>query len=169
MSRELELKFAVDDLEPVRSKLIGLGAVLAWKGEEENWFFDTSDRRLKASGRTLRLKRQGSSGNRLTVKAKPSEDARYKLRDEYETAVDDIPTVTAILENLGFGESFRYVKNREHWELDGMAIEMDTLNGMAFVEIEGDEPKIDELAGILGLDFGRSTVKSYPQILEEGV
>ncbi len=39
MAKEIELKFLVDSLEPIRKNLKKLGAKLEWKGKEENWVF----------------------------------------------------------------------------------------------------------------------------------
>lgn len=169
MSQELELKFKVDDFQGVEAKLLELGAVLGWKGEEENWFFDTADKKLKEMNKSLRLKKQGEHGNTFTVKVKSSEDVRYKSRDEYEIKIDDIPMSAEILKLLGFEETLNYKKHREHWRLGDSSIELDELNGIKIVEIEGGEEKINELAGILNLDFKTSTTKSYSQILREGL
>lgn len=117
----------------------------------------------------MRLRKWSGHSNTLTLKVKSLEDTKYKLRDEYQIEINDIFTAAEILKNLGYGEVLNYKKYREHWKLGDSSIELDELNGIKIVEIEGSKEKINELAGILNLDFEKSTTKSYPQILREGI
>jgi len=67
---------------------------------------------------------------------------------------------------IGFFEVLYYTKAREHWSLPKAFIELDNLSGKKFVEIEASHKRLKELAQKLGLDFAKSTTKSYTQILK---
>lgn len=166
--REIEIKFRARDLKAVRAKLIHLGAKLDWKGDEETWFFDTPKNHLKRKRYNLRLRKWAGHSNRLTLKTKPAEeDDRYKVRDEYEIEISDIKTAAKILTCLGFHEHLRYRKHREHWKLSDAAVELDTLSGLYFVEIEAPKKRIDELAHFLDLSWKDAVKKGYVGILKD--
>lgn len=165
MTKEVELKFLVDDFGFVRRKLKKLGAKLKWKGREENWLFDAKDKRFLKKDSVLRIKKMGDI--RLTLKEGKHLEREVKVSDEYQVTISDYPVMKKILHKLGFNEVYSYSKNREHWKLRDAYVELDTLNSKKFVEIEAPHARLKLLAKKLGLDFTRSTTKSYTKILKE--
>jgi predicted adenylyl cyclase CyaB len=166
--KEIEIKFRVKDFTEVRSRLKKLGAVLEWKGVEQSWFYDTPRQDLRAKGYNLRLRAWDGHSYMLTLKTKPrQEDGRYKIRNEHEMQISSLDTAFKILKLLGYGERIKYRKFREHWKLRGASVELDTLKGMHFVEIEAGKRRIDELALALGLDWKQTVRKGYISILQE--
>jgi adenylate cyclase class 2 len=119
-SAEIELKFPVDDLARLQSRLPSLGFQLDTpRTFEENTLYDTPSRSLRGSKQVLRLRRYGSLWT-VTHKRQPRLGAvegptRYKVRLETETHVEDGPALGAIFEQLGYTPAFRYEKFRTEW------------------------------------------------------
>jgi adenylate cyclase class 2 len=115
---EIELKFPIDDLVRLRARLPGLGFQLETpRTFEQNVLYDTPGRALRETRQILRLRRYGSLWT-VTHKrqaANGDDAARYKVRLETETRVDDGPTLGAIFEQLGYKPVFRYEKFRTEW------------------------------------------------------
>jgi adenylate cyclase class 2 len=115
---EIELKFPIADLAQFQSRLPALGFMLETpRTFEQNTLYDTPDRALRESRQLLRIRRYGDLWT-LTHKRKPgtsNDSARYKVRIETETHVDDGPALAAIFEQLGYCPVFRYEKFRSEW------------------------------------------------------
>lgn len=161
MKREVELKFFVDDLGPIRKKLKKLGAKFEWAGSESDLFFDTPTRQLKKRGATLRL-RQTPDFSYLTYKERV---ASKKFKEAYEYEINDIQRpkeLRKIFERLGFRVWFSYKKpRREFWKFKGNMITLDSFPFGKFVEVEGSERFIYAVAKKLNLDFAKTSAKSY--------
>lgn len=168
MNKETEVKFRVSGFREVREKLKEMGAELVWKGVEESAFYDSSRQNLKRQGKTLRLRSWKGSRDSLTLKTSPERTrGRYKIRGEYEIALDDVREAKKILEALGFRETFAYKKYREHWKLGEVFVELDRLGRLHFVEIEASKRQIDKLAKELGLDWKNTSREGYITILKK--
>lgn len=166
MKREIELKFFVDDLAPIRRALLQVGAVKSWAGVEKDLFFDTKPGTFKKTRQTLRIRDAGGK-TLLTYKEHKSEKGA-KICDEYQLEIKDAKEVTRIFERLGFRIEGKYIKpKREYWDLPKVAITLDEYPFGKFIEIEASEKKIKETAKKLNLDFSRTSTKSYRQLLEE--
>lgn len=148
--RETEVKLRVRDLGAVREKLRALGARPVHERElEDNLLFDDAEGSLRAQGTVLRLRRTGRRGL-LTFKGPRELSQGVKSREERETGVADPEALDGILRRLGYRPVFRYQKYRESWSHAGQAVELDETPIGAFVEIEGDEAGIHEVARALG-------------------
>ena len=164
MAKEIELKFRVDDFSFVRRKLHALGAKLLWKGEEENWLFDTPDFKIRKGDQTLRIKTMGDTS--LTLKTGKKIVRGAKTAEEHQIYVTNAQTMRYILEKIGFQVMLHYKKHREHWKIRNSFIELDTLEDRRkFVEIESTHEGIGVLARKLGLKFSKSTPESYTKLL----
>ena len=171
---EREIKVPVGDLEPVRRRLVALGAVLELPmGFERNWVLDRRGPssgpgvELLASGQLLRV-REDARGARLTYKG----PVRYegaagtvKVREEREVAVAPGDETIAILRALGYEVVRRYEKRREEWRHGGASVALDDTPLGAFVEVEGGKP--EDVARELGLDPARAARGSYLALWEE--
>ncbi|MFA6365167.1 MAG: class IV adenylate cyclase [Candidatus Paceibacterota bacterium] len=163
--KETEVKFIVRDLNAIARMLKKLGGRCAWKGREESSYFDTPAHSLRRKGIVLRLRKWKGDSDFLTLKVEPKKKGKkFSVRKELQTAVDSAK-MREIFKELGFGESFRYTKNRAHWKLGKTSIELDSLKNKSYVEIEGTKKEIERLAPILGLDWKHSTTKSYIELL----
>lgn len=160
MSVEAELKFLDVDLAALRIHLERNGAVLQGRYFEENLVFDDEERSLRERGLLLRL-RSTPQGAVLTVKRPCAGRSEVKLREEYETGVEDMRAMRLGLEALGYRAMFAYEKVREKWLLQGAKICLDHLPFGDYVEIEGPAGEIPVLAGQLDLHHAATTRETY--------
>jgi adenylate cyclase class 2 len=161
--QEIEAKFAVSQLAPLRQRLLELGATtLKERHLERNWRFDSPDGRLRANHEVLRLRDQGSAW--LTYKRGM---ASFEERREINLRVDDIEAARGLLEALGYQVVLIYEKYRQVFRLGATSVMIDELPFGAFVEIEGpDLDTIRQTAQELGLDWGRRCRETYMQLVQ---
>lgn len=167
MPKELEAKFAVDSLEPLRSMLKSMGAMVKNCRFERNVVFDTPDRDLRARGELLRLRQTDKAV--LTWKRPSSEPAPagVKAMDEVETTVGDFEAVREMLHGLGYEDALWYEKCREQWSLRESLVCLDVLPFGQFVEIEGEPSAIAKAADCLGLDMGQAKALTYHDLYRD--
>jgi adenylate cyclase class 2 len=96
------------------------------------------------------LRLRVESGKSIMTFKGPVQPSAMKLRDELETIVGDGPTMLRMLEELGFTVWFRYQKFREEFALDDVIVAVDETPAGVFVEIEGGDRGITEMAEALG-------------------
>lgn len=171
MSLEIELKLKVESHEPVRAKLIELGAVSLGRILETNRIFDDAARSMLASDRGLRVR----SGHELsglltsaTVTYKgPKHPGLLKRREEIEFSTEDPDAAVRLLEALGYIETVRFEKRRESWKLAECLVELDEIPYLGtFVEIEGpDETSIHHVREQLDLNDAAGIPGSYIALL----
>jgi len=189
-SAEIELKFPINDLARLQSRLPGLGFHLDTpRTFEQNTLYDTPARTLRQSRQILRLRRYGELWT-LTHKRKPasasdSAEDRYKVRIETETHLDDGPALGAILEQLGYAPVFRYEKFRTEWSQATSTIagplftdeihltEVSNASGHLvldetpignYAELEGPPAWIDDTLAKLGVDPATCLTDSYGKL-----
>jgi adenylate cyclase class 2 len=193
-SAEIELKFPIADVGLLQARLPGLGFVLETaRTFEQNALYDTPGRAVREANQLLRIRRYGDIWT-LTHKRKPGgaalgeglDSARYKVRIETETHVDDGAALTAILEQLGYVPVFRYEKFRTEWaqgegvggeqrveaSLSGVEA-LPTLRGHLvidetpignYAELEGSPAWIDETIARLEVDPASCITDSYGRL-----
>lgn len=160
--REIEAKIGLHpgELELVRGRLRTCGAEQGSLDEEENLLFDSLDGHLRRSGQGLRLRSfAGRTGTLFTYKGKVERNARFKSREEIEVMAEDGVRLRQILEHLGFRATTRYLKQREHWNLDATAVALDRLSFGDYIEVEGEPAAIDATLAQLGLQ-GRPHIRA---------
>jgi adenylate cyclase class 2 len=164
-SVEREQKYRVADVDPIRARLLSLGAEAHAKGFERNELFDCDDR-LRSRGHKLRLRRHGSKIAMLTLKG-PRLGGAQKTRMEVETPVE-YESAKRILELLDFRVKETYSKIREEYRLEGCQVCLDHIpNAGWFVEIEGPQKQINDIARRLGLGKGNHESRSYRKLIKE--
>jgi adenylate cyclase class 2 len=164
MGLEIEVKIKVKQLEPLRREIMGLPAALeAERAFERNIVFDSARGELRERGMLLRLRLTGERAV-LTLKAPVQGDSRYKIREETEVAVSDFIAAEKIIGALGFRESFIYEKYREVFSAGGTRIMIDETPIGAFIEVEGDPERIDDVAARLGFAANDYIRDSYYQL-----
>lgn len=147
LEREIKLRFASAD--EAREKILALGATpLLGRRLQEDCLFDTEDERLRVQRSTLRVRCEG--GKALLTFKGPVMPGLVKVREEHETVVADGVALQTILEELGMHVWFRYEKYREEFIADDIVIAVDETPVGVFVEIEGGEAAIHEMARALG-------------------
>jgi adenylate cyclase class 2 len=147
LEREIKLRF--ENAEAARVAILATGATqVRGRRLQEDCLLDTADETLHRRRCVLRL-RVESGKSILTFKG-PVQPSAMKLREELETIVGDGPTMLRILEELGFTVWFRYQKYREEFALDDVIVAVDETPAGVFVEIEGGDRGITEMAESLG-------------------
>lgn len=165
---EIELKFLVRDLDPIRKKLIDLGAKIKKdRVYERNIRFDNSWDGLLLQRKLLRLRQDTKA--RLTYKGELEQpvESEARIRKELEMVVEDFETAAAILERVGFEQKQVYEKYRETFELGRVEVVLDEMPFGDFIELEGEESDIRETAGILGLNWSNRILDDYLTIMDQ--
>lgn len=172
--QEIEVKFYMNDLKRLETRLLELGAHLIQpRVLETNLRFDLPDGSLSASNRALRLRR--ADDVRLTYKGESKTSEGVRSRQEIEFTVGDFETARQFIEALGYVQFAVYEKFRATYEwqtsevsedLGGLVhIMLDELPFGDFIEIEG--AGVDDIrltATSLGLDWDASVRASYLEL-----
>ena len=142
MPIEIEAKMKVENFEPVLAALREHRAASLGEHIETDAFFDTSDRKLLAADKGLRLRVAvdvaSNKSEALLMHKGPVGHGQLKKRQEVQTVVANPEAMAKILEQLGFMQWLRYQKRRQSWELDSCRVELDEIPHLGkFVEIEG--------------------------------
>src|SRR5215471_10199498 len=161
LEREIKLRFP--DVETARAAVLETGATpLRGRRLQEDCLLDTPDDNLRRRRCVLRV-RVESGKSYLTFKG-PVQPSTVKVREELETVVADGPVLIHVLEELGFRAWFRYEKYREEFALDEVIIAIDETPVGTFVEIEGGQRGITEVAVALGRGPSDYLLDSYRRL-----
>ena len=151
MSKEIEIKFRVDDVRALARRLRVAGfRQVTRRTHESNTLYDLPGQKLRKRGELLRLRKYGTSWL-LTHKAK-GKVARHKTRVETETRIENGEQFQKILLALGYLPSFRYEKFRAEWSDGKGHVVLDETPIGFFGEIEGPARWIDRTARLLGIE-----------------
>ncbi|MBN2045757.1 MAG: class IV adenylate cyclase [Anaerolineales bacterium] len=161
MTTEVEAKFHITDLKKVTSRLKKLGAdLLHSRVLEQNWRYDTPDRKLQENWHILRLRL--SDKITLTFKGRTEEIEGTSQRPEFEIEVNELEQTRLLLQALGYQVSGFYEKYRTAYRLAGMMITLDELPFGDFIEIEGEcVSEIQQAAADLGLAWETNITENY--------
>lgn len=169
-SREVEVKFRCNNHSAVRDRLKSMGARLVATVEQEDLYFQHPCRDFAATDEALRLRSYG--GNFVLTYKGPKEGGWAKARREIEVRVDNYERAYELITSLGFTPVARIHKKREFYEIMGVEVSLDTIEGLGrFVEIEdkgGGIKAIKRLVEELGLKEG-PIHKSYLELYLEKV
>jgi adenylate cyclase class 2 len=161
---ETEAKIRVSSLPAVRKRIRALaGRRLSPRTFESNTLFDRPDGGIRASGRSLRVRRYGSTGS-VTLKGAARIEGGVKSREELETAVASPEVLARVLSALGFSPGFRYEKFREVWKVGSTVVCLDETPLGSFVEIEGGPGAIARTAEALDISSSEFLSDSYPAL-----
>jgi len=134
----------------------------------DDQLYDGPGHALVSTGRTLRIRRDGSRGI-LTFKG-PGQAGPVKIREEIETEVHDVAALERIVGALGYTPFFRAQKYREDYDIQmpGAAhIALDDTPIGTFVEIEADVATIAETTHALGKSPDDYILSSYQRLFAE--
>jgi adenylate cyclase class 2 len=159
---EIEAKFAVPRLDPIRRRLLERAARLVRpRMQETNRRFDDPAGRLRQSAGCCACTNHETC---LTYKA-PGADPEH--RTEIEVGIDDAAAAQQILEGLGYQVVFVYEKYRETYALDDAEVMLDELPFGQFVEIEADDlGEVQRTAEALGLPWAEKLALTYLRLFE---
>jgi len=163
MSKEVEIKFLVDDVPALVRQLRRAGFRLVTRRTHEmNTLYDDAAQSLRSRGDLLRIRKYGDRWL-LTHKSKGSV-GRHKSRTETETAIADGEKLAGIFQALGFTPSFRYEKFRSEWSDGKGHVVVDETPIGNVSEIEGPPRWIDSTAGRLGVSREGYITETYAQM-----
>ncbi len=164
-NREVEIKFRIDDLSSLSSKLQSEGFRLVTPSTHEmNILYDAPGGKIRRQGAILRLREYGPKRT-LTYKGKKaSRPGRHKSRREMETTVANGEAMANILLAQGFRPSFCYEKNRTEWSDSTGHVVVDETPIGNFGEIEGPPQWIDAVAQKLGISLAQYITASYAEL-----
>jgi len=162
-SKEIEIKFCLDDVRALQRRLRKSGfRLITPRTHEINTLYDFPDKSLRRRGELLRLRKYGSQWI-LTHKAK-GKAGRHKTRVETETRVEDGDKMDAILRTLGFAPTFRYEKFRAEWSDGRGQVVVDETPIGDFGEIEGPSRWIDRTAKLLQISPSDYITATYSEL-----
>lgn len=164
--KEREIKFYINDLGMVADRLRICGADLTRpRMLERNLRLDTEDRRLKETGRLLRIRQDDQV--RITYKADAEVDDGVISRTELEFIADDFAIAKKLFEALGYQVIVIYEKYRREYRLGDVKVMLDELPYGDFIEIEApNKALIDGVVQMLGLDRSTGIGTNYLGLLE---
>ena len=158
VEREIKLRF--ESAAAARAAIVATGAAGRRPRQlQDDRLLDWPDGRLRERGCTLRVRDQAGAAA-LTFKG-PRQPGAMKVREELETVVADAPLLVRLLEQLGLRVWFRYQKYREEYELPGVVLTIDETPIGTYVELEGEEQGITDLAAAMGRTPRDYVVDSY--------
>lgn len=165
--QEIEVKFFVNNLEKIETRLLELKArLIQARVHELNYRYDLPDGSLRAKGHVLRLRKDNHA---IFAFKGPSElaDGIFS-RQELEFTVGDFEMAQKFLEALGYVRIMIYEKYRAIYDLNHCHIMLDELPYGDFVEIEGSNTaNIRQTATVLGLKFDSAVGAGYSRIFED--
>lgn len=162
---EIEVKFFLQDLQPVKKHLTRLGAENSGRFFETNIRFEDRQSSLIKKNALLRLRKDDRVS--LTYKSSPDDiDENFKVYNELEVEVSDFKTMESILNSLGFYTEQVYEKWRETLVLENTHFCLDTMPFGNFLEIEGSRDNIKKMARQLGLDWNERILFNYLKMFE---
>jgi len=164
---EIEVKVRVPDLDVFREIARSRGwEEIAPRSFERNVLYDYPEGFLSCSGCLLRVREVGGRGL-LTFKGKPQADRSFKVRPEYETALEKPREMRVILENIGLRKRFVYEKYRTEYSAGDAILCLDELPFGTFLEIEGDPENIRSVASELKIEEESFIKDSYAALYSQ--
>lgn len=175
---EVELKVEAQH-DPVRERLAEQDADCLGAVVQEDTYYNAPHREFVETDEALRLRRERTATadhweTVITYKG-PLLDDDSKSREEFETAIGDGDVGDEILTRLGFSAAATVRKNREHYDLNGVTITLDEVDGVGQyveAELESETAAIDpvreravEALESLGLDSDEQIQTSYLGLL----
>lgn len=161
IEREVKLRFETPDA--ARAAVDRAGAVpLRGRRLQEDCLLDTEDEHLRRQRSVLRVRNEGHR-SLLTFKG-PVRPGPMKVREELETVVSDGDLMLQVFERLGLHVWFRYQKYREEFSHEDVIVAVDETPVGTFVEVEGSESGITQMARALGRGPDDYILDSYHRL-----
>jgi len=164
LEREIKLRFA--NPAEARAAIVKAGASpIRGRRMQEDCLLDSADEQLHRRRCVLRIRiEQGKS--LLTFKG-PVQASPMKLREEIETVAGDGDALLHMFEELGFHVWFRYQKYREEFAWGDVIVALDETPIGTFVEIEGGEDGITDMAKAVGRGPADYILDSYRTLFRQ--
>jgi adenylate cyclase, class 2 len=146
VSTETEIKVKIEHAGNFLQRLSSLNPQpLFARHFEDNHLLDFTDRRLSSNHCLLRI-RFAEGRHILTYKGPPQPEGIFKIREELETTVENGALLLQALDRIGMHVCFRYQKYRQEFTIGDVHVAVDETPIGNYVEFEGSEDGIRELA-----------------------
>ena len=166
MAQEIEVKFVLKDRNALVGKLHEIGAQRLYPETfEDNIVLDRRGE-LRTKGALLRVRKFGRYAI-ATYKGAVAFEGNVKTREEVQTGVESFELAIQLFDSLGFKPVFRYQKYREEYGDATCVVAIDETPVGVFVELEGQEARIAELATALGFAPSQYLTASYARLHAE--
>lgn len=166
MPREIETKFKIDDIKPIKQALRKAKARFISRAVERDVYYDNKFARFP--GWVIRLRNTGGNKGAFTIKL-PGEKSgsMFKIREELEAAVSNVSEFDKVLKSVGFRPCFIKEKIRETYKSGQLKVLIDKLPYIGlYIELEGPKRAIKRTADLLGLDPAEGSSDTYMDIFE---
>lgn len=164
---ELELKARVENPDAVRQAILAAGAVLVYRGAMMDRRFDRRGR-LERRDEVVRLRvyhpaDKSPEWGVLGWKGPVQRRGEYRLREEWESRVDDPKAVLVTLRHMGYKISVRVDRAVEQYRLSGATLRLEWYPVMdVLMEVEGEPEAIEQAVAATGLPREAFLPESLP-------
>jgi adenylate cyclase class IV len=164
---ELELKARVEDPDAVRKAILSAGAELMYRGAMMDQRFDRRGR-LERRDEVVRLRvyhpdDKSPEWGVLGWKGPVQRRGEYRLREEWESRVDDPKAVLVILRHMGYKISARIDRAVEQYRLGEATLRFEWYPSMdVLMEVEGQPEAIERAVAATGLPREAFLPESLP-------
>ena len=164
---ELELKARVDNPDAVRKAILAAGAGLMYRGAMMDRRFDRRGR-LERRDEVVRLRvyhpaDKSPEWGVLGWKGPVQRRGEYRLREEWESRVDDPRAVLVILRHMGYKISVRIDRAVEQYRLGEATLRLEWYPAMdVLLEVEGEPEAIERAIAATGLPRDAFLPESLP-------
>jgi adenylate cyclase class IV len=164
---ELELKARVENPDALRKALLAAGAELVYRGAMMDRRFDRRGR-LERRDEVVRLRvyhpaDKSREWGVLGWKGPVQRRGEYRLREEWESRVDDPKAVLVILRHMGYKISVRIDRAVEQYRLGEATLRLEWYPAMdVLLEVEGQPEAIERAVTATGLPREAFLPESLP-------
>jgi len=164
---ELELKARVENPDAVRKAILAAGAELVYRGAMMDRRFDRRGR-LEQRDEVVRLRvyhpaDRSPEWGVLGWKGPVQRRGEYRLREEWESRLDDPKAVLVTLRHMGYKISLRVDRAVEQYRLGEATLRLEWYPAMdVLMEIEGDPEAIERAIAATGLARDAFLPESLP-------
>jgi len=164
---EVELKARVENPDAVRKAIMAAGAELMYRGAMMDRRFDRRGR-LEGRDEVVRLRvyhpaDKSPEWGVLGWKGPVQRRGEYRLREEWESRVDDPKAVLVILRHMGYKISLRVDRAVEQYRLGEATLRLEWYPAMdVLMEVEGQPEAIEGAVRATGLPRDAFLAESLP-------